>query len=142
MNTHAALRRVRTRPVASLALAGLLTLVAAGTARADITGVVTNTPGVPISDVRVEVTDAAGGFVTSEYTNAGGGYLITTSDLGTATGPFTLKTSKYDNCPERPYTDANREATAGPVADGALGTPSVANLVLDIFDMCTGSAGS
>ena len=142
MNTHAALRRVRTRPMASLALAGLLTLVAAGSARADITGVVTNTAGVPISDVRVEVTDAAGGFVDSEYTNAGGGYLVTTSSIGTATGPFTLKTSKYDNCPERPYTDANRQASAGPVADGAPGVPSVANLVLDIFDMCTGSAGS
>src|SRR5947209_7978764 len=136
MNTPAVLRSVRAGPMASLALAALLALIAAGTARADITGTVANTAGVPISDVRVEVRDAAGGFVTSEYTNAAGLYTILTTDLGTSTGPFTLKTSKYDNCPERPYTDANREATAGPVADGAPGTPSVANLALDIFDVC------
>src|SRR5437660_3076706 len=142
MNTPAALRGVRARPWASLALAGLLTLIAAGTAKADITGTVATPIGVRVGDVRVEVNDASGNFVDSEYTNAAVVFTIPTSSLGSSTGPYTLKTSKYDNCPERPYTEANRQATAGPVADGAPGAPGVANLVLDIYDVCAGSSGS
>ncbi|MDX6647281.1 MAG: hypothetical protein QOK40_3008 [Miltoncostaeaceae bacterium] len=142
MNHPAALRGARARPWASLALAGLLTMTAAGTARADITGTVANGAGVPIGDVRVEVTDANARFADSQYTNAVGVYTIPTSGLTGSTPPYTLKTSKYDNCPERPYAEANREATAGPVNDGAPGVPSVANLALDIFDVCAGSQGS
>jgi VWA domain-containing protein len=136
MNHPAALRGARARPWASLALASLLALMAAGTARADITGTVTNTIGVPLTDARVEVRDAAGSFVDSEYTNAAGQYTITTSAIGSSSvAPFTLKATLTDTC--RDFSA--KEAPAGPVADGAPGVPSVANLVLDVLDFCAPS---
>jgi hypothetical protein len=136
MNKAAAFRRVRVGRRAGLALAGLLTVLAAGTASADITGTVATPAGVPVGDVRVELTDANGAFVDSEYTNPAGSFTFPSTELVDKTPPFTLKTSLYDFCPERPSGESNREAVAGPTLDGA---PAVVNLVLDVFDVCTGS---
>jgi hypothetical protein len=139
MNEAAASRRARVGRRAGLALAGLLTLLAAGTASADITGTVTTPIGVPVGDVRVELTDANGRFVDSEYTNPLGAFTFPSTELVDTTPPYTLKTTIYDSCPERPYTEANREAVGGPTLDGA---PAVVNLLLDVFDICAGSRGS
>jgi len=132
----AAPRGSRARPVAGLALASLLALAGAGTARADVTGTVTNAAGVPVSDLRVEMDDAAGNFVDSEFTNAAGAYTITTSNIGTSPGPFTLRAGQLDSC----RSAASRQAQAGPVADGPPGAPAVANLVLDVLDYCAASS--
>jgi hypothetical protein len=121
--------------VAALALAG------AGTAHADITGTVLTPAGVPVGDQSVQVVDANGRTATSDRTDPNGVFAIPTSTLEGDTPPFTLTASTYDSC--RSFSEnRQREVQAGNVADGLPGAPTVVPLVLDLLDLCAGTAGS
>jgi len=117
----------------SAALAGVLTLCAAGTANADITGKVTNAAGFPVPRASVTITEADGSTASSDTTDANGDYTIPTSFLTGDTPPFTAKASIFDSC--RPFGSSNLEAAPVPVAD-----PGVANFTLDAFAFCGSSS--
>ncbi|HMO00459.1 MAG TPA: carboxypeptidase regulatory-like domain-containing protein [Miltoncostaeaceae bacterium] len=114
--------------VRSALLAGLLTLVASGSALGAVTGKVTNSAGVPVPGVSVRATEADGSFADSDTTDANGAYSLTF--FGTPAPPFTLTATLYDGC--RPSGSTDLSATAGPVNDGA-----VQNLTLDPFFFCS-----
>ena len=118
----------RTRLVRrSAALAGVLTLCAAGTAHADITGKVTNAAGFPVPGAQVELS-AGASFAGSDTTDANGAYVIATSSIF-GTPPFTAKASIFDAC--RPFGSSSLESAAVPVAN-----PVVQNFTLDAFAFC------
>jgi hypothetical protein len=108
----------------SAALAGALTLCAAATAYADITGTVTTPGGTPLPGVSVRATETVGdGFVDSTTTNANGQYTI---DVNPSfdTAPFTVTATLYDSC--KPSGQTDLAAAAASLPDGA-----VQNLALD-----------
>lgn len=120
----------RTRLVRrSAALAGVLTLCAAGTAHADIAGTVTNASGVPVPGVSIRVTEADGSFADSETTDVNGAYRVLTSDLTGDTPPFTLTASFFDGC--KPSGSSELTATSAPVTNGAT-----QNFTLDAAAFC------
>jgi len=119
----------RSRLVArSALLAGLLTLVASGTALADVTGKVTNSAGVPVPGAFVRMLEADGSSAgVSDTSDANGNFTIDT--FSSITPPFTLQATLTDGC--RPFGSNSLSASA-PVADGAT-----QNLVLDPFFFCS-----
>lgn len=120
--TRTSRRRIRR----SAGLAAVLTLCAAGSAQAAITGTVTNSLGQPVADVSIRATEADGSSAGFATTTGAGTYTIdTTGD----TAPFTVSASYRDPC--RPYTDPELTAASGPLADGA-----VQNLAIDARSFC------
>lgn len=117
----------------SALLAGVLALCAAGTAHADISGVVTTPGGIPIPGVDITVNEPDGGFATSADTNANGAYVIPSASLAGDTPPFTINAAYTDRCKD--FEVAQLKAASGAVADGATGV----NLVLDAFPFCATS---
>ena len=127
--TSARLRLVRR----SAALAGVLTLCAAGTANADITGKVTNAAGFPVPGASVQLSEADASFAASDTTDANGDYSIPTASLVGDTPPFTAKASIFDSC--RPFGSSSLETAPVPVAN-----PVVQNFTLDAFAFCASSS--
>ncbi len=122
-STHSRLAR------RSAALAGVLTLCAAGTAYADITGKVTSSTGFPIPGASVKISEADGSFAASDLTDANGDYVILTSSLTGQTPPFTAKASVFDRC--RAFGSSQLETGSVAVSDGV---PQ--NFMLDAFAFC------
>lgn len=122
-------RRRRLRLRRSAALAGVLTLCAAGTAHADIVGTVTNAAGVPVPGASVRVTEADGSFADSETTDVNGAYRVLTSDLTGDVPPFTVTATYFDNC--KPSGSTELTSASGPLADGAT-----QNFTLDAAAFC------
>ncbi len=120
------------RLVRTAALAGVLTLCAAGTAHADITGTVTTPSGFPVAGASIDVTQANGSFASFKITDANGAFTVTTSDLTGDVGPFTIKATYSDSCNDFSATDPT--STAAPVADGV-----VQNFSLDAKVFCASS---
>jgi hypothetical protein len=116
----------------SAALAGVLTLCAAGTAHADITGTVATTAGYPVAGASIDVTAADGSFASFKIADANGAFRVTTTDLSGDPGPYTIKASYSDPCNDFGATDPT--FTAPPVADNV-----VQNITLDAFPFCASS---
>jgi hypothetical protein len=113
----------------SAALAGALTLCAAATAYADITGTVTTPGGTPLPGVSVRAVETAGGgLVDSTTTNANGQFTITVNP-SFDTAPFTLEATLFDSC--KPSGQSSLAASAASLPDGA-----VQNLALDAALFC------
>lgn len=113
----------------SAAIAGALTLCAAATAYADITGTVTNSQGVPLAGVSVRAVESAGGgFVDSDTTDGNGAYTLTVNPTFD-TAPFNLEATLYDSC--KPSGQTQLSASAATLPDGA-----VQNFTLDAFTFC------
>ena len=114
----------------SAALAGLLTLCAVATAHADITGVVTNSAGVPVPGASVTITEAnGGGFADSETTDANGAYTVQTTFLTGDTPPFIATATFTDQC--KPFASAELSSASGAINDGAT-----QNFTLDAASFC------
>lgn len=126
MTRSSARRRLVRR---SAALAGVLTLCAAGTAHADITGTVTNTAGVPIPGVSIRVTEPDGTLADFETTDVNGTYRVTNADLSGDTAPFTISASFFDSCKASGSTELT--AATPPVANN-----TTQNLTLDAATFC------
>lgn len=121
----------RTRLLAgTVLLAGLLTLLASGTALGAVTGKVVNSAGVPVPGVSVRATEPDGSFADSDTTDANGAYSLTF--FGTPTPPFTITATLTDTC--RPFASAQLTATATGVPDNVT-----QNLTLDPFFFCSAS---
>ena len=115
-------------------LAGAVALCAAGTAHADVTGVVTNSAGVPLPDVRVSSTEGDGTTGPSGFTNVNGAFTLRT--FSSTALPLVATAGMTDSC--RPFGSSQlASAPSGPLADGA-----VHNFVLDPYLFCAGSAPS
>lgn len=114
----------------SAALAGALTLCAAATAYADVTGTVTTPGGTPLPGVSVRAVETTGGgFVDSTTTNANGQYTIAVNP-SFDTAPFTIEATLFDSC--KPSGQTSLATSAASVADGA-----VQNLALDASLFCS-----
>lgn len=118
----------------SAALAGVLTLCAAGTAHADITGKVTTPAGVPVPGASIEVTASGATSGTGfDTTDGNGDFSISSVSLTGDTPPFTVAASLFDPC--RPFSSSQITTTSGPVNDGA-----VQNFTLDAFAFCASTS--
>ena len=114
----------------SAALAGVFTFCAVATAHADITGVVTNTAGVPVPGASVRLTEAnGGGFAASETTDANGAYSVPTTDLSFDTPPFIATATFTDSCKD--FSVAQLTSASGPIND-----PATQNFTLDAAPFC------
>jgi hypothetical protein len=107
-------------------------LCAAGTANADVTGVVTNSAGVPLPGVRVATTEGDGSIGPSATTNANGAYVLSTFSF--TTFPLVATASISDGCRDF-ATSQLASAPSGPLGDG-----TAHNFVLDPFLFCNASA--
>jgi hypothetical protein len=113
-------------------LAGAVALCAAGTAHADVTGVVTNPAGVPLPGVSVSSTEGDGSAGPSATTDANGAFTLRTFSF--TVFPLTATASITDSC--RDFASARlTSAPAGGLANGAA-----QNLVLDPYLFCNASA--
>ncbi len=117
--------------IAALAAALFLPAVAS----ADITGNVSNTRGVALPGVSVQLTDSAGKGVDYESTDAAGNWSTPTSYLSGYTPPFTASATTYDSCVTT--GDSSRTGTATAAGDGAA-----ANIQLDVMEFCNGASYS
>ena len=126
MTRSTAARRLVRR---SAALAGALTLCAAATAYADVTGTVTTPGGTPLPGVSVRAVESAGGgFVDSTTTNANGQYTRDTTP-SFDTPPFAVEATLFDSC--KPSGQGSLATSAPAVAENA-----VQNLTLDATLFC------
>lgn len=123
MTTSPAPRRLLRR---SAMLAAGLMLCVAGTAHADVTGVVTNSAGTPVPGVSVAITAADGVRADSDRTDVNGAFTLTT---GSRTAPFALTAALRDSC---------RDFSAPELTAAAPGLPAnaVQNLVIDPYFFC------
>ena len=111
----------------SAVLAGVLTLCAAGTAHADVSGTVTNSAGVPVPGASVTLTEADGSSAGFDTTDANGAYTLSTTGN---TPPFTVTATFSDPCRDFSVPDLTA-STAGLPA-----TATAPNLVMDPFFFC------
>lgn len=126
MRGRSASRRLARR---AAVLAGAVALCAAGTAQANVTGVVTNSAGVPLPGVRVASTEGDGSIGPSATTDANGAYTLSTFSF--TTFPLTATASISDSC--RDFASAQLTSpAAGGLADGAA-----QNFVLDPYLFCS-----
>lgn len=101
-------------------------LCAAGTAYADVTGVVTNSAGTPVPGVPVTISEADGSSAGFDTTDVNGAFSLTTTG---DTPPFTLTAEFNDNC--RDFSAPDLTASAA-----GLGATAVQNLVIDPYFFC------
>jgi len=127
MNRTSPTRRIARR---SAALAAVLTLSAVATAHADISGVVTNSAGVPVPGASITVTESVGGgFAGFDTTDANGAYSVTSSSLSGDTPPFIVTAEFSDGCKD--FATSQLKTASGPVNDGVT-----QNLTLDAAPFC------
>jgi Mg-chelatase subunit ChlD len=116
----------------ALPLAAALTLGFSATAVADISGTVTTPDGGPISSAKVELKDATGAVISTDFTDSLGKYEFPTTTVDNGPGPYTLAAEESDDCRDFRDTDRLRTAQTGPVNDGAI-----QDIQLDVRSICT-----
>jgi hypothetical protein len=115
--------------LALLAAAATASLAWAATAVAAITVDVTAQNGAPVVGETVTLSDANGGFVGLQSTNAAGRAVFPSPNPSFKPPPYTAEVSVLDNC--RTYTDSSREAQASGISDG-----QTVALQVDAYVLC------